>query len=101
LSELDRELREAQRRHHEVATARDEWPETFGAQSARIAALNPRVASLKARADELLDRQRAHLVEIAVRELQTQRERLDTYRVQARFALASVYDRASVAGARE
>jgi hypothetical protein len=101
LGELDRELREAQRRHHEVASARDDWPETFDAQSERIAGLRPRAASLKARAEELLGRERAHLVEIAVRELEAQRERLDTYRVQARFALASVYDRASVAGAGE
>ena len=101
LSDLDRELREAQRRHHEVSSARDDWPETFAAQSARIATLQPRVASLKARAAELLEAQRTHLVDIAVGELRAQRERLDTYRIQARFALASVYDRASVAGVAE
>src|SRR5690606_32232163 len=101
LGELDRELRAAQRRHHEVTAARDDWPETFGAQSARIASLRPRVAALQARAGELLAAQRAHLVDIAVRELTARRERLDTYRVQARFALASVYDRASVAGVAE
>jgi len=32
---------------------------------------------------------------IAVEELKAQRDRLSTYMVQARFALASIYDRAS------
>jgi hypothetical protein len=31
---------------------------------------------------------------MAVRELDAQRERLASYRVQARFALATIYDRA-------
>ena len=31
LGELDRQLREAQRRHHEVSSARDDWPEKFAA----------------------------------------------------------------------
>ena len=29
LAELDRQLREAQRRHHQVSSARDDWPEKF------------------------------------------------------------------------
>ena len=40
-------------------------------------------------------RQQEFLQGIAVEELKAQRDRLSTYMVQARFALASIYDRAS------
>jgi hypothetical protein len=95
LRELDRELKEARRSHHEVATARDTWPEQFGSLTARIAALAPRVEALRAITRDTLEQQRAFVQGIAVEELQAQRERVDTYLVQARFALASVYDRAA------
>ncbi len=47
LGELDRQLREAQRRHHQVASARDDWPEKFEALTARIEGLRPRVQGLQ------------------------------------------------------
>jgi tetratricopeptide (TPR) repeat protein len=95
LRELDRELKEARRRHHEVAAARDNWPEEFASLTARIAALEPRVEALRATAQATLAKQRAFVQGIAVAELEAQRERVNTYVVQARFALASVYDRAA------
>ena len=95
LRELDRELREARRRHHEVSTARETWPEQFAALTARIAALTPRVQALRGTAQDTLEKQRAFVQGIAVDELQAQRERVNTYLIQARFALASVYDRAA------
>jgi tetratricopeptide (TPR) repeat protein len=101
LNELDRELREAQRRHHQVSTARDDWPETFGALTARIDGLRPRVLGLQATAQTALLRQQDFLRNIAVEELQAQRARLNTYMVQARFALASIYDRGSARAAPE
>jgi hypothetical protein len=42
--------------------------------------------------------QRAFLQTIAVDELQAQKRRLDTYTVQARFALAAIYDLSSTVG---
>jgi len=36
---------------------------------------------------------------VAVEELQAQKQRLDAYTVQARFALAAIYDRAATVGA--
>jgi len=95
LGELDRQLREAQRRHHQVSTARDDWPAKFAALTARIDGLRPRVDGLKAAAQAALETQRAFLQGIAVEELEAQRDRLNTYVVQARFALASIYDRAA------
>jgi hypothetical protein len=95
LGDLDRQIREAQRRHHEVNSARGDWPQKFGALTARIDALTPRVEGLKATAQGQLGRQQQFLQGIAVDELKAQRDRLNTYMLQARFALASIYDRAS------
>jgi hypothetical protein len=95
LRELDREIKEARRRHHEVESARNDWPEEFSALSARLAELRPRVAGLQNTAQSALAQQTQFLQGIAIEELQAQRARLNTYMVQARFALASLYDRAS------
>ena len=95
LSDLDRQLREAQRRHHQVSSSRDDWPEKFAALTARIDGLRPRVLGLQGSAQAALLEQQLFLQDIAVEELKAQRDRLNTYMVQARFALASIYDRAA------
>ena len=95
LRELDLALKEARRRQHDVASGVEGWDEEFASLSARIGALRPRVAELKAATDAALANQRGHLEAVAVDVLNTQRERLDTYMVQARFSLASIYDRAA------
>jgi tetratricopeptide (TPR) repeat protein len=95
LADLDRQLREAQRRHHQVTSSRDDWPEKFAALTTRIEALRPRVLALEESAQLALHRQQDFLQGIAVEELKAQRDRLNTYMVQARFALASIYDRAA------
>jgi tetratricopeptide (TPR) repeat protein len=95
LGELDRSVREAQRRHHQVSSAREDWPEKFGELSARIGAVRPRVEGLRGSAQAALRTQQQFLQNIAVAELKAQRDRLNTYMVQARFSLASIYDRAA------
>src|SRR5690606_10251150 len=95
LRDLDRSLREAQRRHHDVNAARDEWPEMFDALSARIGTVRPRVLALSSDVQTALVRQEGFLRDTAVAELEAQRARIETYRVQARFALASIYDRSA------
>jgi tetratricopeptide (TPR) repeat protein len=95
LGDLDRQLREAQRRHHQVTSSRDDWPEKFTALTARIDGLRPRVQGLQQSAQAALVKQQRFLQDTAVAELKAQRDRLNTYMVQARFALASIYDRAA------
>jgi tetratricopeptide (TPR) repeat protein len=95
LADLDRQLREAQRRHHQVENARDDWPEKFGQLTARIESLRPRVLGMQGEAQAALLKQQLFLQDVAVAELEAQRDRLSTYMVQARFALASIYDRAA------
>jgi hypothetical protein len=98
LRELDRELREARQRRHAVATRVEIWPEQFATLSARIDLLAPRVAALRQSTGTALAAQREFLERAAVETLLAQRERLDSYLIQARFALASIYDRAQARG---
>jgi tetratricopeptide (TPR) repeat protein len=60
--------------------------------------LAPRIDRTRSRLEDTLSRQRAFLQSIAVGELQAQKQRLDTYTVQARFALAAIYDMAATVG---
>ena len=64
----------------------------------RVYDLEPRVESTKMRVEDALSAQRTFLQAIAVQELQAQKKRLDLYTVQARFALAAIYDLATSPG---
>ncbi len=73
-------------------------PLRFAEFSDRVYGLGPRIDGMKLRVDEALARQGAFLQTIAVNELQAQKQRLDIYTVQARFALAAIYDVAATTG---
>lgn len=93
--DLDRELRAADRLNLRVTNARDDWPDQFGGQSARVAGLSDRVTTLQRSTEAAFVEQQAYLQSIAIEELTAQRNRLGTYMVQARFSLAAIYDRAA------
>src|SRR5690606_1922356 len=95
LRTLDLELKEAQARRYGVAAARDAWPEQFAALTQRIGELEPRIRALRDAAARALARQRGFIEARAIDELEARRARLAAYRVQARFSLAAIYDRAS------
>jgi hypothetical protein len=59
--------------------------------------LAPRVDALLLRVDAAKAAQAGRLADIAVGELEEQRRRLDEYSIQARYALATIYDRAAEA----
>ena len=73
-------------------------PLRFDELSNRVYGLAPRIEGTKMRVEDALSRQRAFLQSIAVGELQAQKQRLDIYTVQARFALAAIYDIAATVG---
>jgi hypothetical protein len=77
-----------------IRAAQTGEPRRFDEFAARIAALTPRIVAMQAAIDSTLNRQEDTLVALAVRELGAQQERLASYRVQGRFALATIYDRA-------
>jgi hypothetical protein len=90
-------LVETQRSRRQVDEAMRKEPVIFEALTERVASLSPRIDAMKIRVEDNLVAQRGFLQRIAVDELQVQKQRLDTYTVQARFALATIYDRSSTA----
>jgi tetratricopeptide (TPR) repeat protein len=99
LKDLSLALHEAQSRWIRVERARHNVPQNTGEFAARVASLRERIAALETRLAAAEERQSSHLAQIAVQELEQQKTRLATYEVQARFALATMYDRAATASA--
>jgi hypothetical protein len=97
LAALDNALAQAVGSHARAAGARDGAPGDSDAFAARIAAVTPRIAALRGAVDGARLAQEGRLTNLAVAALKDQRERLSAYRVQAQFALATIYDRAAVA----
>ncbi|MDH3587418.1 MAG: hypothetical protein OEQ30_10040, partial [Gammaproteobacteria bacterium] len=95
LRETGEALVETQRARRQVDDSMQKQPLEFRAFDDRVYGLEPRIETMKMRVGDAMAEQRAFLRAIAVGELQAQQGRLDTYTVQARFALAAIYDRAS------
>ena len=76
---------------------RDE-PLRLGELSDQVYNLAPLLEGMKMRVGDTLARQRAFLQDIAIGELRAQKGRLDVYTIQARFALAAIYDVAATSG---
>jgi hypothetical protein len=95
MKDLDLALREAQNRWIRVERARKSVPTNTGEFAARVASLKARIDALQVRLAGTEQKQSAYLARIAVDELEQQKGRLASYQVQARFALATMYDRAA------
>ena len=99
LKDLNLALHEAQSRWIRVEQARRAVPTNTGEFATRIAALRVRIDELATRLAATEQQQADYLARVAVDELEDQKSRLGTYQVQARFALAEMYDRAANAAA--
>ena len=88
-------LVETQRARRQIDETMRTEPLKFADFSDRVYGLGPRIDTMQFRLDETMADQREYLQSIAVNELQAQKRRLDTYTLQARFALAAIYDQAS------
>jgi hypothetical protein len=93
LRELDAQLFDARTRHRAVTQAMAALPARNADFATRIAALQPRVAGLTLRVADARQRQGEYLARLAIEELRSQQARLAEYSVQARYALAALYDR--------
>jgi tetratricopeptide (TPR) repeat protein len=91
-------LVETQRSRRQIDQTMRQEPLRFDGLSDRVQSLSPRIESIKMRVEDALSRQRGFLQSIATGELQAQNDRLDVYTIQARFALAAIYDIAATAG---
>lgn len=85
-------LVELQRSRRKVDDSMREEPQLFQSFGDRVDGLAPRVAATRERVYAAMGRQQAFMQSIAVNELLAQKRRLGVYTVQARFALAAIYD---------
>ena len=95
LKDLSLALHEAQSRWIRVERDRKSVPTNNGEFAARVTALKQRIDTLQARLAATEHKQGVYLARLAAHELEGQKDRLAAYQVQARFALASMYDRAA------
>lgn len=93
--ELSGALQVTQQRALAVRQARQSIPTGNGVYVQRVASARARMENLQQRLAAVALRQNRFLQTLAIEELQAQKERIATYQVQARYALASIYDRAA------
>ncbi len=100
LSGLNEAMAVAQAEYDQYVRARQAATHSYEGYDAPISRLRADVGAAIERVDRLMARQ-GHLLEVvAIEELVARRERLESYRDKARFALADSYDRATQAQAR-
>ncbi len=95
IRDLNAAVYDARTRETASMRAREGAPERNAALGVRVRNVAPRVAELTVRVEAAKSSQGRHLADIAIEELEAQRQRLDEYSVQARYALATIYDRAT------
>lgn len=93
VKELEASLIETQKRAVLVQQARAGMPTNTGAFATRVSAMRARMDDLQDRLGALSDKQNRYLQDLAVEELGRQKQRIETYQVQARFELAAIYDK--------
>lgn len=99
LAATDTALAEAREREAALVKAQRDEPARIAAFAQRIPPLAQRITALIPRVDSLAAEQKREVQELAVAELQRQKERLNGYTVQARYAIAQLQDRARLAQA--
>ena len=97
LRDTDQALAAARERDAALRKAQDEEPARHARFAARIAELGARLQTLQPRVAALDGETQTALQDIAVAELESQKERLDLYAAQARLAIAQILDRAQLA----
>jgi tetratricopeptide (TPR) repeat protein len=95
VKELEGSLLETQKRAVQVKQARTGMPTNTGAFAARVQGMRTRMDELQDRLNALSEKQNLYLQDLAVEELGRQKQRIETYQVQARFELAAIYDKAA------
>ncbi len=97
LRALSAEVLELRRRIASADGARSTVPKANDEFVSRIDAIEPRIAAMLAAVQSAQKGQARFLADLAVGELRSQKDRLAEYRTQARYALATTYDRAAQA----
>ncbi|MGC1388174.1 MAG: hypothetical protein WA807_09230 [Steroidobacteraceae bacterium] len=95
VKELQASLVETQKRALLVKQARAGVPTNTGEFATRVEAIRARMNRLQQRLAALSERQNRFLQALAIEELERQKQRIETYQIQARFELAAIYDKAA------
>ena len=95
LRRLDLALAKAQEGWTQLASGRQTLPIATGDFAQRVSALQQRIGALQVRLTAAETAQGQALADLAVQDLEQQKQRLRGYRVQAQFALATLYDQAA------
>jgi len=95
IRDIDLALSELQERWIRVERDRKSVPTNTGDFASRVAALSARIGALQTRLAATRQKQSEYLARLAAGELDAQKQRLAAYEVQARFELAAMYDRAA------
>ncbi len=94
VKELEASIKNTQKQSVLVRQARDTVPATSGGFSGKIAGVRGRIDDLQERLAVTSEKQNRYLQALAIRELESQKARIETYQIQARYELAAIYDRA-------
>jgi hypothetical protein len=92
LQALEAPVTEASAKHQQVTKALENAQSGFDGYDRRIAAMRKRILALSPRIQASRDNASDQLQQLALQELETRRQRLESYRIQARYALARSYD---------
>jgi tetratricopeptide (TPR) repeat protein len=95
LRTFDVALAKSQQGWTQLESGRQALPLETGDFAGRVAVLQQRIGALQVRLAAAQTAQSIALAELAVRDLEQQKRRLQDYRVQAQFALATIYDQAA------
>ena len=93
VKELEASLVETQKRAVLVKQAREGMPSNTGGFATRVSAVEARMDQLEQGLATLSDKQASYLQDIAIRELEAQKHRIEIYQIQARYELAAIYDK--------
>jgi len=95
VKELEASIQDTQKQAVLVTQARQTVPASDGGFADRVSAVRARIDQLQERLAQTSEKQNRYLQLLAIRELEAQKQRIETYQVQARYELAAIYDRAS------
>jgi chromosome segregation ATPase len=92
LKRLEQPVADLMAAHHTIEQALETVPDSFNGYDQRIETLRQRILSLLPALHEARNNASQEIYQLAMQELGARRERLISYRAQARYALARNYD---------
>lgn len=99
VEKIERDLADAGALEARTQFIRADMPLKLEEFRLRIGSLQPRIEAMLQQIDAVLGIQQKQLQAIVIDELRSRQQRLASYRIQARFALATLYDQATVRSA--